>query len=246
MLQTYKTFLTKKTQLNSNTYLYHFDLIDPKEIIFNPGQYVILKVPTDKGPVSRLYSISSSTSDKNSFQLIIEIIPGGLASNYLSSLEEGKEVVFQGPGGLFNLKENNNNKIFMITGTGIAPILSIIKSEFKIKNLKFKIKLFWGIKNYTDIYLIDELKNLEFQISNFKFQICLSREENLDMIPEEDKKYFELGHIDACFEKLAPKPYSLITSSEFYLCGSRSVVESLKLFLLSKNIPKENIIFEKF
>jgi len=66
------------------------------------------------------------------------------------------------------------------------------------------------------------------------------------MVPEEDKKYFFLGHIDSCFEKLFTNHYSLITVNEFYLCGGRNIVESLKQFLLSKNVPKENIIFEKF
>jgi len=81
MLYTHKTLLTKKIQLNFNTYQYHFDLIEPKEIIFKPGQYVILKVPSSNGPVSRLYSIASQNTLTNSFDLIIEIVPGGLASN---------------------------------------------------------------------------------------------------------------------------------------------------------------------
>lgn len=240
MLATYKTILSRKSQLSSTTYLYHFDLIDPKEIEFKPGQYVILKVPSEKGPVSRLYSIASSNLDKNNFELIVEIVPGGLASNYLFSLKEKTEIIFQGPAGIFGLKENDKEKIFMVTGTGIAPILSMIKSEFKIKNLKLKIKLFWGMKNFSDIYLLEELKQLSNEtMKQFEFKICLSREENLDMIPEEERKYFSLGHIDSCFDQL-------LTNSEFYLCGGRNVVESLKLFLLNKNVPQENIIFEKF
>src|SRR3972149_8574318 len=131
MLLTYKTILTKKTQLNSNTYLYHFDLLEPKEIIFKPGQYVMLKVPSDKGPLSRLYSIASSNTIKDSFELIIGIIPGGLASNYLFSLKENTEIIFQGPAGVFSIKENDRGKIFLITGTGIAPIRSMIISNFK-------------------------------------------------------------------------------------------------------------------
>ena len=137
MLNTYKTILAKKTQLNSNTYLYNFDLLEPKEIIFKPGQYVMLKVPSVRGPVSRLYSISSSNTIKNSFELIIGIIPGGLASNYLFSLKENIEAIFQGPAGLFGLKENDRPKIFLVTGTGIAPVRSMINSEFRIKNSEF-------------------------------------------------------------------------------------------------------------
>ncbi len=237
MLNTYKTILAKKTQLNSNTYLYNFDLLEPKEIIFKPGQYVMLKVPSPKGPVSRLYSIASSDTAKNSFDLIIEIVPGGLASNYLFSLGEKSEVIFQGPAGMFGLKKNERDKIFMVTGTGIAPIRSILISN--IKNQKYY--LFWGLKSFQDVYLLNELKKLGIQ-----FKICLSREQNLDMIPEEDKKYFEIGHIDSCFDQHVENCKLKIDNLDYYLCGGRQVVESLKQFLLIKNISQENIIFEKF
>ena len=237
MLNTYKTILAKKTQLNSNTYLYNFDLLEPKEIIFKPGQYVMLKVPSGKGPVSRLYSIASPDTAKNSFDLIIEIVPGGLASNYLFSLGEKSEVIFQGPAGMFGLKKNERDKIFMVTGTGIAPIRSILISN--IKNQKYY--LFWGLKSFQDVYLLNELKKLGIQ-----FKICLSREQNLDMIPEEDKKYFEIGHIDSCFDQHVENCKLKIDNLDYYLCGGRQVVESLKQFLLIKNISQENIIFEKF
>ncbi len=228
MLNTYKAILFHKAQLNSNTYLYHFDLIEPKEIIFKAGQYLMLKVPSDKGPVSRLYSIASSPAEKNSFELIIQIIPGGLASNYLFSLKEKTEVIFQGPAGMFGLKENNQPKIFLTTGTGIAPVKSMLES-YQLPVSSYS--LFWGLKTYKDIYLFDELKE-------FNLKICLSREQNRDIIPDKDRKYFELGHVDS---------YSpLLATADYYLCGGRQIVESLREFLVAKNIPKENIYFEKF
>jgi len=249
MLQTYKTILTKKTQLNSNTYLYRFDLLVPKEIIFKPGQYVILRVPTGKGFMTRLYSIASSPNSKNSLELIIAIIPGGLASNYFISLKENTEIIFYGVAGMFGLKENEKNKVFLVTGTGIAPIRSMLtqiqNSEFRIQNF-----LFWGLKNYKDVYLLDELKQLSSPVipteAGIQTKICLSREQNFDMMPAEDKRYFDLGHVDNSFDKLLTTNYPLLTNSEFYLCGARQVVESLRIFLLSKNIAKENIYFEKF
>jgi len=253
MLSTFKTILFKKSQLNSNTYLYHFNLLEPKEINFRAGQYLMLKVPSDKGPVSRLYSIASSNTIKNSFDLIIGIIPGGLASNYLFSLTENTEVIFQGPAGMFGLKENDREKIFLVTGTGIAPIRSILISNIKdqiskLQSKSQKYNLFWGLKNYSDVYMLDEFKQLNNEaMKQFEFKICLSQEQNLDMIPEEDKKYFELGHVDSCFGK----QYNNITieqlsNIELYLCGGRTVVDSLRQFLLTKNVPQENIYFEKF
>jgi NAD(P)H-flavin reductase len=231
MLLTYKTLLSKKTQLTADVCLFHFNLFEPKEIKFNPGQYIVLKVPSDKGPISRLYSIASSNTVKNSFELIVEIVPSGLASNYLFNLKENNEIIFQGPAGAFGLKENKKEKIFMVTGTGIAPILSIIKSNFPQSKAGFNFQLFWGLKTHKDVYLFDELKK-------FNLKICLSREQNLEMIPEIDKKFFGLGHIDS---------YSpLLTTADYYLCGRRETTESLRLFLINKGVLPENIIFEKF
>ncbi|MDO9027763.1 MAG: FAD-binding oxidoreductase [Candidatus Roizmanbacteria bacterium] len=236
MLSTYKTILSQKTQLTSDVYLYDFDLIEPKEINFKAGQYLMIKITTDKGPVSRLYSIASSAAEKNSFELIIQIISGGLASNYLSNLKVKDEIVFQGPAGMFRLKENDRPKIFLATGTGIAPVRSILKNfQFSI----FNFQLFWGLKNYQDVYLLDELKQ-------FNPTICLSREQNLGMISENDKKYFELGHIDQCLEKQLENYGLRITDYDFYLCGRREAVESLRLFLINKGVLQENIYFEKF
>ncbi len=237
MLFTYKAILSQKTQLTADVYLYHFDLLDPKEITFRAGQYLMLKVPSDKGPVSRLYSIASSPAEKNSFELIVQIIPGGLASNYLSGLKVKDEVVFQGPAGMLGLKENDRPKIFLATGTGIAPVRSILKNfQFSI----FNFQLFWGLKNYQDVYLLDELKE-------FNPKICLSREKNLEMIPENDKKFFELDHVDSCFGKqFDNETMKQLNNYDFYLCGRREVVESLRLFLINKGVLQENIVFEKF
>jgi len=236
MLLTYKTILSQKTQLTTDVYLYHFDLIDPKEISFKAGQYLMIKIPTDKGPISRLYSIASSGAEKNSIELIIQIIPGGLASNYLLNLEIGNEMIFQGPAGIFVLNENNRPKVFLTTGTGIAPIKSMLdNSQLTAGNYS----LFWGLKTYKDIYLLDELKK-------FNPKICLSREQNLDMIPENDKKYFELGHIDNCLVRQNENQKLKIENFDYYVCGGRQTVESLRLFLINRGVLPENIYSEKF
>src|SRR3989339_558784 len=154
MLKNFKTILTNKKILVNNIYLFTFKLQDPAEISFIPGQYVILKVPKDGAYISRLYSIASSSQTKDTLELLVEIIPNGLGSNYLDKLKINTEVIFQGPAGMFKLRDSNKQKVFLVTGTGIAPILSIIKSNFQFSNFQ----LFWGLKNYQDVYLLEELK----------------------------------------------------------------------------------------
>lgn len=248
MLSTYKTILSQKTQLSSNVYLFHFNLKEPKEINFSAGQYLMIKIPTDECLISRLYSIASSSLEKNSFELIIKIIPGGLASSYLSDLKVKEAVVFQGPAGMFGLKENNRPKIFLATGTGIAPILSIIKSKFSpdLIGIQFSMNLFWGVKTYKDVYLFNELKSTFAKATvdkQFNFKICLSQEQNLKMIAKENRKYFEIGHVDECLIRQLADNFQ---NYDFYLCGRREIVESFKLLLINKGVLQENIMFEKF
>jgi Flavodoxin reductases (ferredoxin-NADPH reductases) family 1 len=159
MLILYQTQLIKKTNLASNVYLFEFSLIEPKEINFFAGQYLILSVPSAEKTVFRLYSIASSPWQKNSFELVVELVEGGIGSSYLKNLKIDDKVLFKGPAGMFTLKKTDKNKIFFATGTGIAPIRSMImesqnlpsdpegktKSDL-VKSQKF---VFWGLRKKT-------------------------------------------------------------------------------------------------
>ncbi len=242
MINNYKTVFSDKKQLSENVFLLNFKLLEPADINFVAGQYLILKVPKDNAFLPRLYSIASGPSKKNEFDLIVELVPNGLASEYIKSFKIGQEVSFTGPAGQFTVKENAKNKVFLITGTGIAPVRAILQD---VKHSESGVDVFWGLKNYQDVYLFDEFKDFEFQIPNFRLHICLSRETKLDKIDESVVKYFDIGHVDSCFDKLLNDGYQL-SSADYYLCGRREVVESLKNYLLSKKVPLADIHFEKF
>ncbi len=246
MITTFQTRLNSKVKLTEDVYFFRFDLVEPKEINFIPGQYLILSVPQASGvALKRLYSIASPTSQKNSCELLIKIVPGGAASGYLTNLKEGEAATFEGPAGVFTLKENDHSKFFLVTGTGIAPARSMILSSAQPSN----INLFWGLPYFKDVFLLDEFKRLAQERPNFHFKICLSRETDLTAIKEEDRQYFNLGHVDKGMNEFcltANIGLSNLSQVDFYLCGDREVVESLKNHLQSKGANEENIIFEKF
>lgn len=243
MLQTYKTKLTNKVKLTSDVYLLHFDLITPAELSFLPGQYLLLEIPQGEGYISRAYSILSSNKEKASFELLIKIIEGGVASRYLLTLTAGQIVEFKGPAGVFQLKASDicKKRIFFATGTGLAPIWSMMLSNLELlKNTE--IILFWGLSTYANVYFFDELKNLAAQYTNFRFYICLSREQNLNVIPPENQKYFALGRVNQGFESYV----NTNIDCDFYLCGSRGVIDSLKKYLLDKGIKPAALYYEKY
>lgn len=242
MLQTLTTRLIQKIQLTSDVYLFKFTLLTPKEINFLPGQYVILNIPQNNGVVlHRLYSIASPPSQKGSFELVVKLIPEGVASLYFLNLKEGDNSFFQGPAGAFQLRQTNKDKVFLVTGTGIAPVMSMILNLLNSKS-ETGIFLFWGLPTFKDTFFIEELKNLKNKYKNFHFNICLSQENNLEMVMTKDRGYFHLGHIDHGCEEVMEKTMDF----EYYLCGRREVVESLKQYLFNSGVDKENVILEKF
>jgi len=252
MMQTFKSRLTKKELLTDNVYLLEFKLEEPDHLEFQAGQYMMLLCPQpDETHLSRLYSIASFPTSSNTIELVFEVIPEGVASNYIMSIDVGSQVQFRGPAGMFILKRDNH-RIFLATGTGIAPIRSIlqniIRGNARTEHTNF---LFWGVQYLKDVYFLDELKSFTKEHPSFEFFICLSQEQNLDAVLEEDKKHFILGRVNVGLEKrlgksITGEPQELPKDFDYYLCGGRTVIESLRLYLLDKQIPKEHIIFEKF
>ena len=240
-MQTYQTTLTKKTVFPNDVDLFHFSLDNPKGIVFTPGQYIILKVPNGASFVNRLYSIASASTQTGSFELLIKRVPDGLASNYINTFTVGQKVEFSGPAGQFSLKNTPHAKVFLTTGTGIAPIRSFILSN---KGHAQKYHLFWGMPTMADLYLLDELKEIAKNDPNFKFSVCLSKELSLEKINEAGRRFFSLGHVnEAVLGLIKNLPQN---SLEFYICGRREVVESLREYLYTHGIDRSLVYFERY
>jgi ferredoxin-NADP reductase len=241
MIHTYKTKLTARKELHPDIYHLTFSVESSPKLEFVAGQYLILFVPQPDGSNQRrLYSIMSPSTSKETFDIVAEIIPGGVASEYFKKLGIGDSVTFQGPAGLFKLKEDTKPAIFLATGTGLAPMLSMIYELLHVKKSIIPITLFWGLKKREDIYLSDTLKEFSSHFPNFTYYICLSREESLP----ENEPHLIKGRVNVGFEEKGQG--TDINESNYYICGGREVTESLRQYLYEKGAQKENVVFEKF
>lgn len=243
MISTFQVTLTDRKELTHDVYHFTFST-NGHQFEFLPGQYVILHIPQADGKTARrLYSMASPNTQKESFDLIVEILENGVASQHLMKMNIGDTLTVQGPAGMFTTKETDRHIVFLATGTGIAPMRSMLHHLLEKDDGK-DIYLLWGHKQYHDVYLMDDLKEMASKHPNFRFVNCLSREENLSCITnQEDQKYFQLGHVNDKLEEMLSLP---IQEYQFFLCGGPKVVESLKEWLASKNVPKEQVHFEKF
>jgi ferredoxin-NADP reductase len=234
-----KAFLISKKMVAVDVYHLYF-YVEGDGLEFAPGQYAILSIPDSPTPLKRLYSFAGANTDKNMFELLIKLVPDGKASEYVRNLNVGDSLDVSGPAGLFSEQKTQAQKIYMVTGTGFAPIRSILAST---PGKSAQSTLFWGLKNVSETYMFEELYGLKASSPSFSFYYCLSQQTSFDTIPANLLHYYRQGHIDTVWTSIMP---TIDPNSEYYLCGSRTVIESLRLLLLSKGVLKEKLYFEKY
>lgn len=120
-------------------------------ISFIPGQYIDMIGPEG---VKRSYSIANNLKD-GLVELHVKRVIDGTFSNYWFSKAVVNDLLrLNGPHGTFFLRENNKGVIFLATGTGIAPIKSILDSLSESQSTNTKsIYLIWGGRNMPDLYI---------------------------------------------------------------------------------------------
>lgn len=98
-------------------------------------------------------------------------------SNYLCNLDEGANVAFQGPFGDFILRPPLRDTVFIATGTGIAPIRSMLY-WLLAEGDRHQGREFWllfGARRERDIYYREEFERLAAEHATFHFLPTLSR-----------------------------------------------------------------------
>lgn len=255
MLQRFRSKVIEKSNIDTNVVLFKLELTEPFELEFIAGQYVLFNIPKEDGEIAlRHLSIASPPADKKQLEFVAKLIHRGLASTFIENLKIGNEVIFSGPAGLFKFHHSEKDKIFVATGTGIAPIRSILESILNPNDQipssnqipNSKLQLFWGLRHWKDVYFFEEFKKLSAENPNFQFKICLSQEKDLSNISKRDREYFELGRVNPVIENSLKIDELKIENSDVFICGDRKIVDSLRKFLSTKGVSSEQIHFEKF
>ncbi|TDV35737.1 CDP-4-dehydro-6-deoxyglucose reductase [Paraburkholderia caballeronis] len=120
---------------------------------FRAGQY--LQVELDDGSC-RNYSMANPPHESDSVQLHVRHVPGGrFSEGVLRGLDKGHKLRVELPFGEFSLQEESQKPaILLATGTGFAPVKSIVEDALKRK-LDRPLYLYWGARRLEDLYLFD-------------------------------------------------------------------------------------------
>jgi Na+-transporting NADH:ubiquinone oxidoreductase subunit F len=215
-------------------------ILQPEDgISFKPGQYIQLEIPKYKlssAPEFRAFSMASSPESNKKIELYVGLVEKGIVSTYVHDfLKEGDELVMRGPFGDFYYRESERDILMIATGTGLAPIMSILRYMRKEKIAR-KTTLFFGTRIEEDLFCVEELRGMEKELPDFTFVPTLSR------MTDDSSWKGEKGRVTVHIAEKIPEGASL----DVYICGSPEMVDSSLIILKEKGIPEEHIYFDKF
>jgi len=154
--------LSEKIVVSSNTAIYRFALPHPNDVLGLPiGQHISVQAMINGKDIMRSYTPTSSDDDLGHFDLMIKSYEKGNISRYFSFLKIGDKVKIKGPKGQFKYHPSLTREIGMIAGgTGITPMLQIIRAALKNPLDLTKLSLIYANVNPDDILLKKELDEL--------------------------------------------------------------------------------------
>ncbi|CAN5125803.1 2Fe-2S iron-sulfur cluster-binding protein [soil metagenome] len=157
----------------------------PSEVDFRYESGMHMEIGTAGVSPYRTYSIATPADESGRpvnglLEFYIVRHPGGAASGWIhEQLCVGKHVTVHGPYGQFTLPPDIEDPVlFLAGGTGLAPILSILKSLLARGHERETVLIF-SVRDTSEVFAQEELRALAHQHPNFRYLITLTREDDV-------------------------------------------------------------------
>jgi len=211
---------------------------------YKPGQFLTLILEINGKEERRSYSLCTSPYVDPYPAVTVKRIKGGVVSNYLNEhIRPGKTINILKPMGNFTTdfhSKNKNHFVMIAGGSGITPIMGIMKSVLVNEPLS-KITLLYCSRSENEIIFKDQLDKL-VEANPDRLDVVMN-------ISKPGESWSGLkGRIDAVKikEVLATRAHTDLEKSKYFLCGPEGLMDTAKDTLLSLQVSNDDIIKESF
>lgn len=211
---------------------------------FEAGQFAVLGLP-ESAPryvasdpeeevrpperlIKRAYSIASSSTSKNYLEFYISLVHSGALTPRIFALERGDRIWLSPKiSGLFTLSRvpANRNVLLIATGTGLAPYMSMLRSELVCGGSR-RFGVLHGARHSWDLGYQSELLALQRMCSNFAYVPAISRPDDEPVgWPGRTGYLQDLWRSRAIEEAWGTEAES--ANTHIFLCGNPRMIEDL-------------------
>lgn len=196
---------------------------------YKPGQFLTLRIPSDRtGSVARCYSLASSPHRDARPKVTIKRTSDGYGSNWVcDNVKAGDTIEVLPPSGRFTPADLNDDFLLFGAGSGITPVISILKSA--LEEGTGKVFLFYANRDGDSVIFAEELRALATEYP--RRLVVVHWLESLQGIPTVD----QLATFATPFREYRA-----------FMCGPAPFMDAVHKALASGGFPRENVHSEVF
>ena len=201
------------------------------ELDYLPGQY--MKVHLDDGATKNFSMASPPAGGTVDFH-VRRIAGGRFTDGLLRQLQANDTLEVELPLGTFFLRRQDYRPLLMVaTGTGLAPIKSILESLLDDPDCP-PVTLYWGMRTATDLYLHDEIRAWHSRLGEFRYVPVLSRPDSAWT--------GRRGHV----QEAVAEDLDDLSAYAIYLCGSPNMIVSAREAFRALGASMEHVYADGF
>jgi ring-1,2-phenylacetyl-CoA epoxidase subunit PaaE len=210
---------------------------------FKQGQYITLKMTINGEELRRSYSICTNPFTEKELRVAIKEVKDGRVSSFINQkLKVGDVIEVMTPMGNFHSilsGANKKNYVLFAGGSGITPIMSILKSVLHIEK-QSNILLIYANRDESAVIFKNEIEKIAAE-NKEHFKLVNVYDNPKTTVPDLQK-----GLITPAKAKELIESYGAAKADEYFICGPGPLMENIKMALEGLNIAKEKIHIEYF
>lgn len=202
---------------------------------FEPGQYATLGLMGAEKLIQRPMSVSSSADDLSEYEFFIRLVQGGGFTPLLWERSVGDPINIKGPKGKFLLQDDGRRALFVASGTGLAPFISMIET-LRDRNRTRDVVLLHGVSYDYDLAWRQQLTELE-QGGAFPLRYVgtISR-------PQACPEWTGCtGRVEAIIESQLDEHRLTPETATIYLCGNPDMITAVEEIAAARGFPPEQV-----
>jgi ring-1,2-phenylacetyl-CoA epoxidase subunit PaaE len=232
----------KRETADSVSVAFDVPAMQQPEYLFKQGQYITLKLTINGEELRRSYSLCTSPYSEKELRIAVKEVNNGKASTYINrQLKVGDVVEVMTPLGNFYTSLSGGNKknyVLFAGGSGITPIISILKSILYIEK-ESHVTLFYANKNESSTIFKSEIDAIASNTTNLKVVYIFDE-------PTQKTNDLQTGIVSVEKTMALIENYGSVNADVYFICGPGGMMECVKTGLQKLKINDSKIKIEYF